>query len=152
MRLRHLVYVLPAALVLLFAACGGDDSGGSSSGTGTDDTYVAQICSATIKFSDAIKKVNPADVQSADAAAKAITAPLNDYVTSISQANPPKDIKPYHDQIVKAFQDAQAKLKTDPNALQGFTPPKAPQAIEDRLTKAATSNKDCVAAGFTFGN
>ena len=156
MRLRHLVYILPAALVLLFAACGGDDSGGSSGGTGSDETYVAQICAASLKFNNALeaatKNMKPEDLSSADAVAKILAGPFDDYLKALAKATPPKDVKPYHDGVIKAFKDAQEKLKKDPNALSGLNPPDPPQATKDRLDKVAAKNKDCVAAGFTFGD
>jgi len=156
LRLRHLVYILPATLVLLFAACGDDDSGGSSGGTGSDETYVAQICAASLKFNKALdaatKDMKPTDLASADAIAKIFAGPFDEYLKALAKANPPKDVKPYHDEVVKVFKDAQGKLKSDPNALESINPPDPPQAVKDRLDKVAASNKDCVAAGFTFGD
>ena len=151
-----LLAVLAAAL---FVACGGD-SGGSSSGssgsTGSDETYVAQICGAQLKFTkaleDATKDMTPADLSSPDAMVKLFTGPFNDYLSALGRANPPKDVKPFHDEMVKTFKAAQEQMKTNPNALNDLNPPAPPQNVTDRLDKVAAANKDCQAADFAFGD
>jgi hypothetical protein len=142
-----------AALGLFAAACGDDDSGGSSGGgNGSDASYVSAVCKAQLKLEDAFSTSDPSKVTDAKSAIEMYTKPLDQYVKDMKAANPPKDVKTYHDQLVKAFEDATAKLKKDSNpaALGDINSPEPPQAIKDRLTKAATADADCQKAGFSF--
>src|SRR6185369_9650287 len=84
-----------------FAACGDDDDGGSG---GSDESYVASICSASLKAKNAIDKATTglkSDAKDEDVV-KAFTGPLDDYVKAIKAAKPPSDVKSYHDSVVKA--------------------------------------------------
>jgi hypothetical protein len=128
-----------------FAACGDDDSG-----TGTDAQYVADICKAQATFRDALKALDPTKLTTDSDQSKALVAPVTRYVNDVKAANPPKDVKPYHDKVVQFLSDGLDKLKKgDPTALNG-EPEQAPQTVRDRLQKIADGNEDCKKTSFTF--
>ena len=74
------------------------------------------------------------------------------YLNDLKGANPPTDVKDYHDQTVKALSESLEKLKKDknPSALSSGDRPQPSQAKKDRLSKVADSNEDCKKAGFSF--
>ena len=155
--IRTWSFLLPLVLVVAFAlvACGDDDAAsGASGGTGTDEQYVATICKASLKLTDAIAKASsdPSKVKNADDAVKLLSDPFQQYLKDLKGANPPKDVKDYHDQTVKALSDSLDKLKKDknPSALSSGDQPQPSPAIKDRLSKVADKNEDCKKAGFSF--
>ncbi|MBA4180909.1 MAG: hypothetical protein C0506_10010 [Anaerolinea sp.] len=156
-------FALTAAIGL--AACGGgDDDGGdgggggiaSSGGTGSDEKYVADLCKATLDFSKAMDKVtaDPSKLNNASDISKAFSAPFEDYAKAVAKAKPPKDLKEYHDNVVKALNDASKAIKGGGNldalGALGDDLPDPPQATQDRLQKIADKNKDCADADFSF--
>lgn len=161
-----LAAVLAVAAVGL-AACGGDDDGGSktsggggiasSGGTGSDENYVADLCKASKDLQAAITKMtaDPSKLTDQDAAMKAFIGPFEDFSKSLAKAKPPKDLKDYHEQMVKTLNDTVAKMKKgDATALQslsGTDLPDPPASVKDRLDKLAAKNKDCTDSGL-FGS
>lgn len=146
-------------LTLLLAACGGDDdsgdSGGStSSGTGSDEKYVAVVCKAFADFGDATTKaIKPSSIKNEDDAIKALVGPIEDLVAAMAKASPPKDAKASHDETVKVFRAAAADLKKNGSkstAFQDLETPKMDKDVSDRLDKVAAKNKDCQEADVTF--
>lgn len=148
-------------LTLLLAACGGDDddsggSGGStSSGTGSDEKYVAVVCKAFSDFGDATTKAvsNAGSIKNEDDAVKALVGPIEDLVSAMAKASPPRDAKASHDETVKVFRAAVADLKKNgakSTAFQDLETPKMDQTVSDRLDKIAAKNKDCQEADVTF--
>lgn len=87
-------------------------------------------------------------------AAVLLVKPLEAYVKNLKKANPPSDVKEYHEDIVSKTEDAVKKIKDDKN-LDAFNdigdPKDPPQDIKDRLNDAASKNQDCIKADFTFG-
>ena len=168
MKIRKLgLWPVMAALALTasfgFVACGGDDdddgggdSGGSSGGTGSDEKYVGDLCKATLVFSKAIEKVtaDPSKLNNASDISKAFADPFEDYAKSVSKAKPPKDLKQFHDDVVKTLNEAAKAMKSggDLDALSslGGDFPEPPKAAQDRLQKVADKNKDCKEADFSF--
>lgn len=162
---RWVLYACVATLALgamAFAACGGDDddssSGGSTSsgGNGTDEKFVADICKAGANFSDAVQKLlsDPTKLASEGDAAKALAGPMDDFANAFAKANPPKDLKSWHDDASKAMKDAAKELKagkTDGTFFSGDSPiGDPPKEAQDRLTKIADNNKDCQKADLDF--
>ncbi len=166
MMIKRYLFTFTAFGALAFgaaaAACGGDDDGGStSSGSGTDEAYVAAICTAGAKFveditsaqADALKSIE--DASEADAekiAAKAMAEPAQNFAKNIKNAKAPSDVKSYHNQMVSTLEKAAKGLKDgDINALDSLNIDDAPKDVGDRLDKLASANKDCIAADFAFG-
>lgn len=151
--------ILPAAL---FAACGDDDDKGSvgsaikeSSGSGTDESYVASVCKSMNAFSVSLEKAikdNP-NVTDPAKVVDILSKPIDTLTKDLKAAKPPADVKDYHNKVVSTFEQAAKALKDkkDPNVFGDFDPPKPPDAVAARLKKAAESNKDCQAADFNFG-
>jgi hypothetical protein len=155
---------IPALFAMMFAACGGDDDDKSSSGddsgakistsTGSDEKFVADICSAFKTFSDDFTK-NSADtskIKTEEDAVKLFYEPFDKLAKSFAKANPPKDLKEWHTDASKQLTAAAASMKKgDMSALDSFdTLAEPPQAASDRLSKVAEKNKDCQAADFSF--
>jgi len=138
------------------AACGGDDDSGGGGGSGTDEAYVGAICSALLTFQDDVTKViaDASGDETDEEAAVLLVKPLEAYVKNLKKANPPSDVKEYHEDIVSKTEDAVKKIKDDKN-LDAFNdigdPKDPPQDIKDRLNDAASKNQDCIKADFTFG-
>ena len=159
MNFRKLVLVtgmIPAVLgASVFAACGGDDDDdGGSGGTGTDEKYVASICKAGAEFATAMEKLSKdlASEKDLEKAAEKAAEPFEDFAKAFAKANPPKDLKEWHDDASDALDKAVKGLK-DGNfdALGDELMPDPPKDISDRLTKVADKNKDCQDADFNFG-
>ena len=139
------IIALGVATALAVAACGGDDGG-----TGTDAEYVASICKAQRTFRESLDSVDVTKLSDPSAQAKALVDPVSKYVDDIKDADPPKDVKPYHDDIVAYLEGELDKLKKgDASALQGDSP-SAPDDIRARLQTVADTNEDCKATSFAF--
>lgn len=172
-----------AAAALLFAACGGDDDAGSAGGasgdavksadagkttdngksgdavkssgaTGGDTEYVADICKAAKSFMDDLEKASKqTDIKVSEDPFKAFANAFDNFARDFAKAKPPKDLKDWHSQSVKALNDLLPKLKKgDMDALSGNPLPKPPQGAIDRLNKLAESDKNCKAASFDFNS
>jgi hypothetical protein len=161
---RWILYGSVAALALgamAFTACGGDDDddGGSSSssgGTGSDEKFVADICKAGATFFAKLEKLAPEIATKSEAEqAKAAAPAMEDFANAFAKANPPKDLKEWHDETAKTMKDAVAELKagkTDGTFFSGDSPfSDPPEEAQARLSKIADGNKDCQDASFGFG-
>lgn len=141
--------------MVVFAACGGDDSSSGSSGTGSDEQYVASVCKAMAKFSDSLTAAtkDPSKLSNPDDAVKVFQGPFDQLIKDMKAAKPPKDVKEWHDKAVAIFQKATDDLKKnkDLSAItDAETPPSPPKAVQDRLQKIADKNPDCKKADFNF--
>ena len=129
-------------------------SGRGSGGTGTDEKYVASICKAGAEFATAMEKLSKdlASEKDLEKAAEKAAEPFEDFAKAFAKANPPKDLKEWHDDASDALDKAVKGLK-DGNfdALGDELMPDPPKDISDRLTKVADKNKDCQDADFSFG-
>lgn len=148
-----------AAGLLFAAACGGDDSSGGNpagAGSGSDEAYVAAICKAQARFFESFDKAmsDPSKLNDPKEAAKLFIGPFEQLEKDVKAARPPKDVKEYHDQMVKAISGASTQLKDskDITTLDLESDIKdPPQEITDRLQKIAEKNEDCQKADFSFG-
>jgi hypothetical protein len=140
------------SFVFVFAACGG---GGGSSGTGSDEQYVASLCKSMLKFQDSLTAVtkDPSKLSNPSDMSKAFAGPMDQLVKDLKAANPPKDVKSYHDELVAQFSKATDSLKNggDLSSLSNMANlPNPPQAVQDRLQKVADNNADCKKGSFNF--
>jgi hypothetical protein len=120
--------------------------------SGTDKEYVKDICVAFNAYMDGALKAFSSDPSSAgDQAAlvKKIGPLLETFAKEVAKAKPPRDVKKYHDELVKQTKDSSEKLKsgkiTSLSELgQGVTPPKDLEpAIKARLANAEQDVKEC---------
>ncbi len=151
-------------VLLIAAACGDDDStssngGGSTSaggGTGTDEKFVGDICKAAKTFSADLEKVtkDPNVLKDPKKAVDAVAGPFTTFSDAFTKANPPKDLKSWHDDASKKFKDYIDTLKKSNDistAFSGGNPiPPPPKDAADRLQKVAASNQDCKDSNFDF--
>ena len=148
--------------LLALAACGDDDSTtsgpGGSSGTGSDEQYVADICKAGKTFADDLATItkDPSKLDPSNLG-KVFAEPFDKFAKSVSKAKPPSDLKDYHSQIVKTLNDTAEQIKTSKDlsslsSLGDSEIPDPPQAAKDRLQKVAEKNPDCKDSGFDFSN
>ncbi len=141
----------------LLGACGGDDDddSGSSGGTGSDEKFVADICKAGATFAkamDGLQKELASETDLGKVAEKA-SKPFENFSKDFAKANPPKDLKAWHDDTSDALKTAAKGLK-DGNfdALGEDLITEPPGDAADRLAKVAEGNKDCQEADIAFGS
>ncbi len=143
-------FALIALASLALSACGDDDnSGGGSNSGATDESYMAAICKASLNGKTATDKLDPASKD----ATKTLADAMDQFAKELKAANPPADVKSYHDSVVKYFQDFAAKVRSTKDLASlsdPGSPPKPPQAILDRLKKISDANADCKASDFNF--
>ena len=160
------------AVMTLLGACGGDDDstgGGAAKGSspaakddskvanagpvsGTDKEYVKDMCVSFNSYMDGVFKVIQSDPSSATdqaAIAKKLGPFLESFAKDVDKAKPPRDVKKYHDELVKQVKDSSEKLKSGKvkslaELGQGVTPPKdLDPAILTRLSNAEKDVKEC---------
>lgn len=153
LRASTLLITASVAFAMMLAACGDDDDDGA--GAGTDEQYVAAVCKAELKLKNAVAEVtkDPSKLKNSTDAFNALIAPYEQFINDLKAVKGPSDVLDYHSGVVELLSDnlATAKKSKDVKALSAGTSPKASQAIQDRLNKAAASNADCKAAGTGFG-
>lgn len=157
-RIRLAAFLVPALMAAaLFASCGGDGDGNSGGGTGSDEKFVADICKAGAKFQADMEKAFPqmVNAKSEEEAIKIIIEPFETMAKSFKAAKPPADLKEWHAEASKAFDDAVKALKsgnTDSALFESDSPfPDPPAAAQERLQKIAEKNDDCQKAGTFLG-
>lgn len=157
-----ILMLLPIS-ALVFSACGDDDDSGgnnsggvTSSGSGSDTDYVKSVCVSFNKYVSDFSAQAAKDPTSLSDPTKAmkIAAPiLSDLADSLSKAKPPKDVKSYHDGLVKSIRDVAQKAKDGKiNSLDelsgiGDSVGEPSQDIQDRLSKAADGVTECNQGG-----
>ncbi len=157
--------VAGAALAILagLAACGDDDSGGGgstvapttvassggggSAGTGSDESYLKDLCTAARALADANKKESAA-AKSFNELAGRMVGPYETYAKAFAAANPPSDLKQWHDTAVSKINAAVAVLSKDKNskALDGVAEApysEFPASAKGRLAALAPKMKEC---------
>lgn len=147
------------ALSLGASACAGDDDSSTGAvgggGTGSDEKYVATVCSAFKDFSAALDDLGSkaATAKNEDDLAKLVVAPLENVTKALKGAKPPADVKTSHDGLVKNLEEAVADVKKNgakATKFDSLSAPVLPADVSARLDKEVAKNKDCAAAGFTF--
>ena len=130
------------------------DSGPGGSPSGSEEKYVGSICKATLNFTKALEKINPADFADEDKVFEVLEEPYEDFVNDLEDAKPPKEMKEYHEQALKQLKAGLKAIKDkDQTAIEAaFSAdfPEPPANVEARMQKAAADNKDCTEAGVTF--
>ena len=150
-----------ATAVLVAAACGGGDDdggGGSSRGTGSDERYVSDVCKAGKQFQESFfaALASVGSSQDPNKVAEALAKPLEDFAKSFDRANPPSDLKDWHEQTAKQLNDAVKQFKESDNiddlesAFDEDLISSPPAGASERLQAIAESNSDCQEAGFSF--
>ena len=148
-----------AFVSLAVAACGGgDDDGGSSGGgggTGSDAKFVADICKAGKTFSDDLTKLLSGSTTDPSKAIEQIAKPFEAFAKAFDKANPPSDLKQWHNDATKSLNEVVKKMKGGDqeeilSALDGDPFPEPPKSASDRMQKVAEKNQDCKDANFTF--
>lgn len=130
MRLSLLLGCAILSLTLLGTACG-DDSGAESNGPGgTDEAYLAAVCSGSQAFSDALLSKTSAD---------GIADVIRDFVDTMKQADPPADLRKYNEEFVKYLEDA----VNDPTSLVTRKPPLPDEEVQRRLAAKEPSVEEC---------
>jgi hypothetical protein len=142
-----------AACVALSAGCS-SNGGGGKAGTGSDEAYVAGLCKAANKASDALDAASPSatpdDLGSALGAVFASLAPaMEQFAADFAKLNPPSDIADWHANTSKQLTAGAKALKDgnfdDPalDAITGNPTANMPAAARDRLKAIADASPDC---------
>lgn len=131
-----------------------DDGKTSDAGpvSGTDKEYVKDVCVGFNTYMDSVFKViqgDPSATSDQAVLVKKLGPLLEAFAKDVSKANPPKDVKKYHDQLVKQVKDSSEKLKSGKvtslaELSEGVTPPKGlDPSIVARLSSAEKQVKEC---------
>jgi hypothetical protein len=155
--------VLAASCALFLAACGDDDDAGSkanattaggSSGTGTDEQFVKDVCKAGSTFAEELRKAfvqtNAKDLATGLAAlTKVLPAPLEAFTASFRKTAPPADLVDWQRDSAAKLDSALAALKAgrldDPAfATIGRSPvPPLPAGADARIKGVAAKTAEC---------
>ena len=142
----------------------GDANPGAVSGT--DKEYVKDVCVVFNTYMEAVFKAISSDPSlsgDSDAIIKKIGPPLEAFGKGVAKARPPKDVKKYHDELVKTVNDTAAKLKSgkikslsELGAL-GTSSTQLDPDVKARLANAEKDVKECnegqlAGIGGLFGN
>lgn len=169
-RLRGLMFAGAALAIAVagLAACGDDNSasgggastvaptavasnsaggGGSAAGSGTDEQYLKDLCTAARALADANKKESVAAKTFNELAGK-MAGPYENYAKAFAAASPPPDLKQWHDASVAKINAAVAVLSKDKNskALDGVAEApysEFPDPAKGRLAALAPTMKQC---------
>jgi hypothetical protein len=136
------------------------DTGNVSAPSGSDEKYVGQLCKATLELSGVLTKFladagkDPSKFEDPEAVKKAFLGPMEDYLKAMEKADPPGDMKSYHNDAIKAIKQFVEELKKGED-LESIGDkvgefPEPPAGVQARLAKAAANNKDCKEAGVSF--
>ena len=119
----------------------------SSAGTGTDAEYLKALCAAARTLADANKKESASAKNFNELAAK-MAGPYDNYARAFAAANPPADLKAWHDAAATKLNAAVAVLTRDKNskALDGVAEApysEFPDPGKGRLAALAPTLSEC---------
>lgn len=147
------------------AACGGSGGGGGEKSKqaasptariGTDDAFVADVCSAYRRFRDELNAAlkDTSGIKTADDLTKRVAQPLTKLSTSFANVRVPKDLTEWHTQASAELTRLASRIaegRLDAAAELGQNPiPPPPEAAIARLQPLTAANSDCKASGFDF--
>jgi hypothetical protein len=137
-------FLLAPALMI---GCGGGDS--------SDEEFVTELCDAVVRlntdFEAAVKDAS-AETDPAKAVER-LVPPVEEFVDAFDDADPPEDLKEWHDASVAQLEAAVVKFKEAKTlaSLEGFgdSPvPNPPAADKQRLREAARNVDECDSVAF----
>ena len=119
----------------------------SSAGTGTDAEYLKSLCVAARVLADANKKES-ASAKNFNELAGKMAGPYENYAKAFASANPPADLKAWHDAAANKINAAVAVLSHDKNskALDGVAEApysEFPDPAKGRLAGLAPTFSEC---------
>lgn len=147
--MRKRSFLLSFALLVpaLAAGCGGD--------SGNDESFVRDLCEASSQLTADLDTALKSASSQTDAgkAVEAFVAPLERYVDSFKDADPPKDLEAWHKSASDQLAGVVANFKETKtlSALEGFSDspvPDPPAEAKQRLRAAAAEVEEC--NGVTF--
>ncbi len=154
-----------AASALFLAACGGSSSNGDDvpddpvAGDGTDQGFVTVVCDAVNDFRDESTTriaTNPRALSSEEELSKLLAVPFEDFVERFTKAEPPDDMKPWHDEASAELSRVSEDVNNGKGAAEIFANTKLfkepPPEQRDRLIAAAENVSECEGATVIFGS
>lgn len=139
------VAVAALGVIAFAAACGGVGGGGS------DEQYVRSVCSAFSEFTDGTKKLlqDQKLLTDEEKLGEELGKLIGELASRLSKANPPSDVRAYHEEVVAAFRTVGDQVgKGDFSAFESAGElPEPPQAVQDRLRAVAEKTKECEGLG-----
>ena len=119
----------------------------SSAGTGTDTDYLKSLCVAARALADSNKKES-ASAKNFNELAGKMASPYQNYAKAFAAANPPADLKVWHDTAANKINAAVAVLSRDKNskALDGVAEApysELPDPGKGRLAALAPTLSEC---------
>lgn len=123
-----------------------------SGNTGSDEAYVSDICKGFRGYFDDLSSmlsgIDFTDPNYEEKLNEKMTDPMRAVAKVFADADPPKDLQDWHNQVVAAFnKTVEALEKGDYDAIddESLEFPDMPADAEARLEKVAEKNEDCKA-------
>lgn len=136
------VSVLAAIASAIFPSCGGD--------SGNDEEFVTDLCVAATDLRTGLEKAvkDAASSTEPNKAVEIIAVPIDVFVKSFSEADPPGDLKDWHDAASNELKRKAQELHDSKSlsSLKGFEDspvPDPPTAQKQRLRDAAADIREC---------
>ena len=149
MHKRKLVFLSLALAGPSFSACFGGD------GTGSDESFVRALCEAQTELSAGVDEAVTAAGGQTDPqkTIDLLIPPLEAYVDAFRDADPPEDLKEWHDASADQIEAAVERFKDERTlaSLEGFEDspvPDPPTAAKARLRAAAADVEQCAGVAF----
>lgn len=150
--IRSLLVAVSGVVVAtgVLAGCGGGK--GPAPAAGNDAAYVSGLCASVLHMSTEAQKARPKDGATPEAIRK--LSPLAArWADALGKLNPPADVRPYHEALVRAARASAAQLAAYQGHGDPFVPLErwhfAPQ-IGKRLQAVAAKDPDCAKADVHF--
>lgn len=149
-----------AALTVVACSDSGDEttSGGGATTTanGTDTEYVATLCEAALDFQETANTAFEGGITNPAGLAEKLSEPFDEFVDRVEGANPPPDLREWHEGTVTELDRAAEALGKGTiaaiSAMADIQFPELPSGAEERLRLVAADNPDCENSviGFDF--
>lgn len=149
-RLRAMFAPALAGLLVVGVACGDDDGGsGGPTGPEADERYLQQLCTGFDQFTESfLEAVTNLDAESSDEQVQeALDEPIDNLVRMMEDAEPPADIREYHEDSLEQLKKMQEEIRDgNLDALSdqdAEVVPEPPADVRERLMAAAQNIEEC---------
>jgi len=140
-----------AGLLVFGGACGGGSGG--PSGPEADERYLTELCTGFGQFTEGfLEAVSDLSNESSDREIQdALEKPIDDLVKAMERAEPPRDVRDYHEDSLDQIKDLQEQVRA--GNLEALTRqdegvvPEPPEEVQARLSAVAANISECQGLG-----